>query len=434
VKQLVRTHRAHVAIAALTGVLGLATACTPDGGRAGEGGTDGSSGVEPIARACAISEVGRSPVALSPGTGVYVEPHALSVFGDGFLLAGHPVIDWTVPDSGPAAMTSQGRFLGVLSVGGELRSIPRPPGVAPIEWLRMVPRGPSVWGFLLDEAATEDGPGRIVYAEFDGAEWSEPEVVSVPDGGTVDVSMGSALRVDDSGVVMWAGRFQSSGPSVDVLVFRRTQAGWTSSVGAREWVDETDIYPGGSGEFWLAVTALDPEYESRRRSVRIFAPGEPLEHTLSVALPADFLQDPVFARGPGGLSLAWRHVGSAGAVAETWLQRAVIEVVDGDGIHAPPVLLDAGAALLQGLTAPDGSTLWFTYHISPVTESETLRITRDDGVNLSVLFDRPYPFVGLFRAAIDGSGDILVAGPLIDMDPLSPSVRSLLLRLSLSCT
>ena len=392
------------------------------------------TGTGPIGGVCAISEVGRSAVSLSPGTGVYVEPHGLSVSGDDFLLAGHPVIEWTVPASGPATMVSQGEFLGVVSVGGEARSIPRPPGVAPIEWLRMVTRGPSRWGFLLDEASTDGSPGRILYAEFDGAGWSDPEVLRVPEGGTMDVSMGSALHVDESGVVMWAGRFQSSGPSVDVLVFRRTEAGWASSVGAREWVDETDIHPEGSGEFWLAVTALDPDYDARRRSVRVVAPGAPLEHTLSVGLPADFLQDPVFARSPDGLSLAWRHVGSAGAVAETWLQRDLHDVVDGDGIHAPPVLLDAGAALLQGLTAPDGSTLWFTYHISPVTESETLRITRDDGNNLSVLFDLPYPFVGLFRAAIDGSGDILVAGPLIDMDPLSPSVRSLLLRLSLSCT
>ena len=398
-----------------------------------------SAGREPAAvvgSACTISERSRTPVTLPGGTQVYVEPHGLALLDSGFLLAGQPAFEWTVDSSSPSTMAGAGGFLGVRIQADSTLRVPYPPGLdQQPDWVRLVSLGPTRWGGLLQEGTAPPASGRIVYAEYDGATWSAVEPLPLPQDGLLDLATGSSLLLDGLGRVVWAARVERPTGRVDVVMFRRAVGGWTSDVVARDWVDDPELHPRGSEGLWLAVAGLDPEHESRVASVRVRAvgaPGEPV--TLMVGLPGERFQDPTFAGGGDRLSIAWRHVGAAGVVAPVWLQRDLGAAVELGEANAPPVLLDPGAVLLQALRAPDGSTLWVTHHVSAVTESETLRFTRDDGARLTLVAEVAYPWVGPFRAAIADSGDILVVGPQVDADPLFPSVRSLVLRLNLSCT
>ena len=84
--------------------------------------------------------------------------------------------------------------------------------------------------------------------------------------------------------------------------------------------------------------------------------------------------------------------------------------------------------------APDGVPTWVVDHIDPITQQSELRLVRDTPEGVSITRRLPNPYTGFFGALPLAPSEVLVVGPEFNPDPAHPTVRSLILRLSSSCT
>ncbi len=386
---------------------------------------------EASSHACTVVEAGRYSLSMN-GTDVYVEPHFFAPTEQGYVLAGAPTYEWLVDSAGRGSQVGAFDFLGVEVRGEQVTPIPLPDGVGHVAWVRGVPLGADAWGFLLEEVEDRHAAPvrveRVMYGEYRGGRWSPLEVLTAPGDGRFTVADGSSLIASRDGESLhWATlSFPASG-RIDVVLFTRTGDGWTAAVAVPDWADAVDLAVGPDGTLRLAVGGLDPEFQSTSASIRVFAEEDGwTPHRLSTPTASDRFRTPRLTMTNGRLDLAWLQQEEAGSTA-AWLARDV------DSTSANrQILIDRSVTQLSSVLVSERITLWLTHHINGISGAQELRF-HESGPD----FDRRIasvdgPFRGPFAAILSGD-ELLVVGPEVNAGSTHPFVRSLVLRMTLSC-
>ena len=271
-----------------------------------------------VAKECDTTQRASREVRLGTGKQlVYVEPQAVA-FGQGRLLAlGSPVMR----NQMSVAMIGRKPAAGaIISPDGRASIVPMPPGTQRMFAPRIFYQAGSGWHVLWIETAQTDSPrvsqpGVLMYARFDGTDWSLPQRVSssrsfltnptLPSQ-VVPTREGFALAVPihrelDSAIVVWvreAGQWREAPVSMArralyaTLVESRGQlvlvyAGRTpddrvalittrSHDGARTWSTPTVVTFGSvfeptvlAGERQLTLVWIDAQSTNNPRGARI---------------------------------------------------------------------------------------------------------------------------------------------------------------------
>lgn len=375
----------------------------------------------------------------SGGRDLYVEAQVLEASESGLLVAGSPVYEWSADSLGAAAL-EQGRLLGVRVEAGRVLPIERPPGLGPLERVRAARLGPGRWGWLFEEVRSADPrersePIRVSFAEHDGGRWSELETVVAAGAADYRGHSASALvRVRDT--LRWVLPENGRAAVTNRLrLLERHGSVWRQRIlDSARWdahlVEAVQIEPDGSGGWWMALSGPQQEL-GYRRSLRIARGADPgTLIRLYEGAPREQLVFPRLAAGSGEVVAAWTSRPGDGS-SSAW--GAVVE----DPPGRPAALrIDPGAVHVVPLRLDDGHRLWVTQHADPESSVEELRVYRyvssADAPELIGSF--PQPFTGFFAAVATTGSELVLAGAQISADPAYRVVRSLFLRLSITCT
>jgi len=428
---------------------------TDDDGGAPDGGRSAAQAQKAL-RACtqttwSSEEGARRVLTLDDTLELYVEPRVVEAAPGGFLLAGRPTYVSSVDPAGRRRpLRPAPEIFGVVVRSGAVMPIPEPRGVGPVGWVHGTALGGGRWGFVFDEldrpSVIEGAVERVRYAEWGPGGWSEPETLAPPPGGTIAAYDGSRLY-QDRGRLYWATLFVRDRGGIDVLLFERHGGRWRATTASRQWADGTALVGRPRGVPPVVVVAgLDPPLGPGGVSVRVMPPAEPRSAGASAS---DRSPDPRRDRtsldevdrittGPDGTRfrslvvsrddeqshLGWLRVNADGPSA--W-------VVGVDSATArPPARLEAHAVWLTPV-AGAGPPLWLTVAPEPETEGTRIRLHGLAANGPRLLADLPNPFEGPVRALRDGPDHVIVVGPEAQRASPTPFVRSLTLRLNLSC-
>lgn len=393
----------------------------------------------------------RRVLALDDTLELYVEPHVVAPVPEGFLLAGQPTY---VSPVGPAGRRRPLRpapdLFGVVVRSDGVVPIPQPSGVGPIGWVHGAALGDGRWGFVFDEldrpSVIEGSVERVRYAEWGPDGWSESQTLTPPPGGTIAAFDGSRLYLD-RGRLYWATLFVRDRGGIDVLLFERRAGRWSAATASREWADGTALVPGPRGvPPIVAVAGLDPSLGPGRVSVRVMPPAPPgaaaadtpdrspgddtdrtsLDEADRITTGADGTRfRSLVVSGDGDQPyLGWLRVNADGPSA--W-------VVGVDTVRRrPPVQLDGRTVWLTAVVGA-GAPLWLTVTQEPGASATRIRVYGLAPTGPALRADLRNPFEGPVRAFRDGPGHIIVVGPEAQRASPTPFVRSLTLRLNLSC-
>jgi hypothetical protein len=377
--------------------------------------------------ACSAGTAERRPLALPDGLEAYVEPVSLLRVGRSFVVVGSPTYTWMVGGA-RATQTSANAHIAAYLDASAPRLVAKPLDV-PVGMVRAVALDEGRWGVLFSESVLDDfGISRelvgIWYAEYDGARWSEPEPIPLPSDPEITLVISSASPlVRQGGALSWAVTDLRRG----TFHYERRNGAWRVEV-VEDRGGEAAALASEDSVLWLAVSGLDPDISGPRKSIRLFRwrDGWSLVRRYPTAEPYTEIHRPSLVVLPGGITLTWIESSPTGRDAA----RARV----GLGVDDPGVehLID-GAAQRVAPLAIDDDPVWIVEHIDPVTDLPELRVLRADGGRAEVSRAIPYPYTGWYAATPAGPDEVLVTGPEFDPDPARASVRSLTLRLNLSC-
>lgn len=425
-------------LAALLASFALA-ACGPGpGGDAASSDSGGEAGAAQV-ETCTLEEVERGPLVWRDDVSVYVEPASLIATPEGFILVGQPTYEWSFDARGRSLMESARGFFGVEVRDGEVGTIAFPPGVGDVGWVSATPIESGRIGVLIEEVEgtdpAETRTTRVLYAEFTDGLWTPVEDVPLPAEGRVIWSTESSIGSTADGRVYWATPYDRLQGGHDVLVSERGPSGWHTSVVTRRWADEAAMVVDTAGVARVVVTGLDPIRGEGLRSARLVrrdaAPGATWSapRPLETGEPGQALQAPTFVRTGVGLDLAWIRTPALEGPSEL----RVLHDADAPG-ESGPTVLDPDVLMVRRVDAGPGPAYLLSLHTGSLPGTQALRVHARGPNGYVLVASLPYPFQGLFAAATTATGDLIIIGPEASMDPVSPFVRSLVIRLSSSCT
>lgn len=392
-----------------------------------------SEGATPVATLqCTIEELDRRNLQLARGSFAYVEPRAFGPMSAGLMLAGSPSYEWDIDADGRGSVRARDPFFGVYVEGGEVRPIDFPPGVEGVEAVRGLRLDDSAWGFVFAEPEgerRETPPAR--YAEYRsdraGYGWTVPQELPTPPDGQASVWASSHVMRDE-GRTRWATIFFTR-PGRRVLVYTKGER-WTYETAAYDWAEDLALTTTSGGDVLLALGALDPEFDPMVPSLRIHRRSNGWTNPVRIDQPVDGSRsrDLVFARGPVGSELGWLQVREGAEGSSAWIVRGI----DGDS-EAPPRHIGSGVHQIDALELADGSVAWVTHRVGREPGEQLIEVHVSSDSDLTRIGSIRSPFLGPYAVALDLSGDLFLAGPEVRMDPQYPFVRSLILRLRISC-
>ncbi len=400
--------------------------------------------VGPEPAVCTLEEVARSHLRLADGTYAYVEPQALLPAPGGFLLAGQPTYTSSVNETGRGSLVDERTFFGVrVTAEGGVIPVPQPAGVARIEWVRGTAVDGSRWDFVFDEVAPDAeviaDPERVVFGALDGTgEWLDVETLPTPPTGVLESASTATIRSGPGNTRISIVAAEETGRR-DVLRYRRTEAGWRTDLLWPRWVDQALLHH-AEGRPRLVLTGLAPELRARSRGVRVvtlpadaapdMGPGDapPVSTRHRVVSPEVHFRD-ARAAGDARLDVGWLEAGPD-APTSAWLVRGATR----PGAAVEP--LASAAVQLSAAALSDSATVWITHEPEPMGSAETsslgFTVALPSG---TVRAGRiPNPFHGPYAALLAAPDSLWVVGPDATFGAVGSFVRSLVLRLALSCT
>ena len=403
----------------------VATACT--GGSAEPGTRVAAGGV----LGC---EMARVPLTVGDDVFAYIEPENLFRIGSDFLVVGTPGYTWapgTGADSLP--LTVNEHLAARFSFDGRATLI-EPPIDAHIGDVRAVSLGGERWAVLFDEEASRDpsewGRSRALwYAEHDGTRWTTVESLPYPPDASVRAHSSTELvRMGDG--VAWVVPVDLEGGTYQLLAYRRTADGWTTEVVSDDAVEVSALAYDPDWGLWLAQFSEDPELPEWQQSLRLYRRAETWELVRRVVMmPEDWkVREPGITIFPAGVTVSWRVESR-----EDMGAYAMVDVTPEGG--GALVALDPSVWQVEPLSPPDDRPAWLVRHLSedpPGVELRLLRAHPEEGVEILAATAPGHP-AGLASLALAPS-EALVVGPQVGTDPAYQYLRSLIIRLSPSCT
>lgn len=213
------------------------------------------------------------------------------------------------------------------------------------------------------------------------------------------------------------------------MLYEREGGTWSFRAVADDWIDEVALLPAPAGVFRVGVGGLDEDTEYQRVSLRILSERG-----------RDSGAERIFLAESGERVRSIRAMAMGGGVATSWLVvRGGGESVqwatwDGGETTSKPLVVDPSAITSVSVVTPDEIGLIVTHHVEDETGLQELRVHHVSPTGASVIAALPHPFLGYFTAVSTEPGVLTVVGPEFDPGAANPFVRSLVLRLSVSCT
>lgn len=379
---------------------------------------------------CRAEESQRFGLALPDGDPLYVEPQAIHPIEGGFLIAGAPTYEWRFASDGSVTRVNDERFVGAFVRNGTVQTVDKPQGLRSVGWVRLAPLGADRWAWLLQEVKREGDrteTTRIVYAESQGGQWTTSEDLIVPPGGQLHFPTSSPLTASGRGVA-WVVPFHADDRTIGAMLYERVGGTWSFRSVAEDWIDEVALFPAPNGGLRVGVGGLDEDHEYQRVSLRILPEGG-----------RDARAERVFVAEPGDRVRSIRAMDTGPNVATSWLV-----VGRGESVQwalwgrrettSKPLVVDPSAITSVSVVTPDEITLIVTHHVEDETSLQELRVHHLGPTGAPVIAALPHPFLGYFTAVSAEPGEVTVVGPEFDPRAAHPFVRSLVLRLSISCT
>jgi hypothetical protein len=375
---------------------------------------------------CAAGATERRPLILPDGQHAYVEPVNLMRVGESFVVAGSPTYTWAVGGA-RVVQTSAGAHIAAYLDEEAPRMVENPID-GRVGVVRTVPLDDRRWGALFTETDSREdwANGNVIalwYAEYDGEAWSNPEVVPLPADTSLRLGFfNSSQLVRFEGGLSWVAADLRSA----TYRYERLDGRWSTEVAETHGGEATAMAADASG-LWLAVSGLDPAISEPRKSIRLFRWRDAWElvHRFPTGETYSEIRKPKLTAVAEGLSLTWREEAPGG---RTTARARVGITVDDPGAA---LLLDDDPLRAEPVALPDGSMAWAVEHPNPI--SIELRLVREQGGEARRVATYFYPYTGWYAAVAAGPDEVLVTGSEFDPDPARPTVRSLTLRLNLSC-
>ncbi len=413
------------------GVL-LALASAACAGEAGEPAERAEPGSTRDVVAC---EVARVPLTIEDGTHPYVEPEALLRLGEGLLVAGTPTYTWADgPGGATTRVTTDAHVAARFGLDGAATLVEKPiPGA--IGSVRPVALGGERWGLLFDEVVADSLPGRAIplglwYGEHDGERWARLERLPEPPEGRPVIS-GSTELVRAGDDLVWIVPARVGLDSAHQAVeYTRSAGRWRQRVISGAAIEVAALAFDPSSGLWWAQFSEDPDLPGWQQSLRLYrrVGGWELVRRVAVLPEGDKVRDPRVTPTTGGVSVSWRVEG-----AEDLGAYAVLDIgSDGGGRR---LTLDSSVSQIMALRAGDGGPEWLVVHQDESGPSPELRLLEPGRVSVPERrLTTVSPYLGFLAAASHAPSEVLVVGPQYSADPTNQFLRSLIIRLSTSCT
>jgi hypothetical protein len=385
---------------------------------------------------CEIQAVSRAPLRLEDGREVYVEPQALASDGGTILLAGRPTYVWTRDSLGVSRPEEDDESIGVV-LEGQVATLINTPVRAPLlDDVRVLPLRAGRWAILMSELDADsrfperDGAIHLWYAEYDAPGWTTVEEVPLPAAGRLQTFSSSKLvRVEDG--VGWLGQVVSTDGSGRVLFFRRSAGGWSTEVVSPTRSDALAL---GSSQATGLVAALAGAEEGvggwiySLRTLRRDSAWTG-ESRVVVASENEVIRRPWLSSAGGLSTLSWiveprAQTGSAPGAWATTESRV--------GLFGKAETVDHGSPRVVPVPVGDSAFLWIADHDDGLTGEPELRFIRRTPTGPLVMGVLPNPFTGYFSATWTDP-ELIIIGPEFNPSPGEPTVRSLIVRVTLSC-
>lgn len=426
------------------------------GGGAADDGHGSSS-----APACRLVERAREVLRTTDDQALYVEPSAVLAATPDAIVVGTPAYAWTDAGDERHVLTARDHILGASLVPPG-RPIAHHPEVPEPTWVRATVLPDGRVGALLEHAPERRLP-TAARGEADGQEraapdrgvsdqaleigfavleagrgvggwWGAWEPLPEPSHGRRELALGSDPVAAPTGEVFWAS-LVSQRPGVDVVLHRRDPAdrAWSTRIVSRTWADDVGLlWARAVGGPLVTVTGLDPALGEGIASVRLIRAGigTPEPVLLDRGDPGERFRDPAGVEIGGDLHFAWIHESVSGALALRSVALAAGRL-DG-GVPEPRTV--ASGVLYFALAADSGATFAVAERQESQDAASRLEVHRIDGQGARLVYSSPSPFTGPMGAVVDDRGDLVIVGPLAQWAGLDSTVRSLVLRLSPSCT
>lgn len=405
---------------------------------AGSGAAGGSpAAAEASADRLAVCEVGRTHLVVEDGTVLYIEAEELIELASGLLVVGTPTYAW-LPGAGPSEerVVPDAHLAAVFDLEGRARGIEKPiPGT--IGSIKATALGGDRWGVVFAEIHPDSLPGKEFlidawYAEHDGARWALVERLPAPARGTLSFAA-------DSELVRWGDRLSWVATTrlpiglSELVLYERRDGAWSVRQISDDWVEVSTLaYDPREQALWLAQFSEDPEIPEWQQSLRLYRSERggawELVSRLAVVERNVKVREPRVRVLSDGVAVAWL---TFGATLEAWARVGIRRDHPGSEIR-----LDPSAFQILSLGELGGHPAWLLNHLidgGRAGELTVVRLPRSrPGVVESSGVPNPYP--SFFATLPLGADEVVVVGPEVDRDPAEPTVRSLVLRLSTSCT
>jgi hypothetical protein len=382
--------------------------------------------------------VARVPFRLEDGAELYVEPEELLRLGNDLLVVGTPTYVWPADPGGQGdTPLADAHVAARFDLDGRTRLIEKPiPGT--IGRVRAVALGDERWGLLFDEVHPDSLPSKhhllaLWYAEHDGARWTSLERVPAPEEGVLDLWADSELVRSAEGL-MWVVALRLASGGSQLLHYERVGGRWRHEVISDEWAELVTLAgdPVG-GTAWLAHFSTDPDFSEWRQSLRLHrrvgGTWELVDRIAEVP-PGVKVRDPRVIARAGGPSISWWLLGGPDREAHAHVGWEA----GGRGVS---LRLDPSAVQVVPVDDIGASPSWVEGHLDAAGQLSELRLVRvaasGAARTVEVVASSPNPFPSFF-AAISVANEVVVVGPEPGAIRGRPTVRSLILRLSTTCT
>jgi len=378
---------------------------------------------------------------LADASEVYVEHEQVIDVGGELLLAGVPSYRWRLRPDGGADMLSRDVIAGAY-LGAPGRIVEKPIAGTPGS-VRVAALDDRRWAAIVLQVDPDSLPAHEVfeglwYGEHDGQRWSELEPMQFP--GDRFMSRASTRLVRAGDRLVWLV-LDLAGTRSIVHVYQRVDGAWTRHVMPNaERVEEMELtYLEGSG-LWLLLSGYDPDLPGFQKSLRLYRERPDVD--VSGPDRWEFISRVTVAAGDTRLWEASLVVDSTGATV-TWedagreRSRTMARVAIGPGRPGTLLTLADSSIYARPVSMPDGSVAILVDHFedfppTPASRPE-LRLLRVSGGRLEHVSSFRSPFTGSFIVQRVGDTEVIALGAELLRQPSGERVRSLVLRLSMSC-
>jgi hypothetical protein len=221
-----------------------------------------------------------------------------------------------------------------------------------------------------------------------------------------------------------------------LIHYERVDGVWRHEVVSDEWAEIVTLaHDPARDELWMAHFSEDPGISGWQQTLRLHRRVGgvwDLVARITEAPSGVKVREPRITVRGSGLEISWWLLGGADMPAHARV---------GFGLDREGVTLTLDASVFQMIPVADigGAPAWVVNHLDPERRSSELRLVHAPltalnaapGVRPLASVPNPYPS---FFAALRVANEVVLIGPEPSPDPMRPPVRSLILRLSATCT